>query len=63
VHRVIRSWLKDSAPTVAPFVILYGGSVNLKNAAELSQSPNWMACWSAERRSIPVAGRSLCAPP
>src|SRR6267378_587180 len=27
------------------------------------QSPSWMACWWAERRSIPVPGRSLCAPP
>ena len=35
VHRAIRGWLKDNAPTVVPFVILYGGSVNLKNAAEL----------------------------
>ena len=35
VHRTIRGWLKDNAATVAPFLILYGGSVNLKNAAEL----------------------------
>ena len=35
VHRAIRDWLKDHAPIVAPFLILYGGSVNLKNAAEL----------------------------
>jgi len=35
VHRAIRSWLKDHAVTAAPFVILYGGSVNSKNAAEL----------------------------
>ena len=35
VHRVIREWLKTRAVTAAPFVILYGGSVNLKNAAEL----------------------------
>ena len=35
VHRAIRGWLKDHAPIVAPFLILYGGSVNLKNAAEL----------------------------
>ena len=35
VHRAIRGWLKDHAVTVAPFVVLYGGSVNLKNVAEL----------------------------
>jgi triosephosphate isomerase len=35
VHAAIRAWLKDRAVTAAPFVILYGGSVNLKNAAEL----------------------------
>jgi triosephosphate isomerase len=35
VHRAIRAWLKQHAVTAAPFVILYGGSVNLKNAAEL----------------------------
>jgi len=51
VHRVIRSWLKDSAPTVAPFVILYGGSVNLKNAAELLAEP--------ELDGVLVGGASL----
>jgi len=35
VHRAIRAWLKALAVTAPPFVILYGGSVNLKNAAEL----------------------------
>lgn len=35
VHRAIRAWLKAHAVTAPPFVILYGGSVNLKNAAEL----------------------------
>jgi len=35
VHRAIRAWLKARAVTAPPFVILYGGSVNLKNAAEL----------------------------
>ena len=35
VHRVIRGWLKEHAVTAAPFVILYGGSFNLKNVAEL----------------------------
>jgi triosephosphate isomerase len=35
VHRAIRAWLKERAVTAAPFVILYGGSVNLKNVAEL----------------------------
>ena len=35
VHRAIRGWLKDQAVIATPFVILYGGSVNLKNVAEL----------------------------
>ena len=36
VHRAIRAWLKDHVATeVARFWILYGGSVNLKNVAEL----------------------------
>jgi triosephosphate isomerase len=35
VHSAIRGWLKDHAVTATPFVILYGGSVNLKNVAEL----------------------------
>jgi triosephosphate isomerase len=35
VHHAIRGWLKNNAPTIAPFLILYGGSVNLKNVAEL----------------------------
>ena len=35
VHRAIRGWLTDHAVTAAPFVILYGGSVNLKNVGEL----------------------------
>ncbi|HKA59595.1 MAG TPA: triose-phosphate isomerase [Gemmatimonadales bacterium] len=35
VHRAIRAWLRAHAVTASPFIILYGGSVNLKNAAEL----------------------------
>jgi len=35
VHRAIRRWLKEKAVTATPYVVLYGGSVNLKNAAEL----------------------------
>ena len=35
VHAAIRTWLKQHAVTAAPQVILYGGSVNLKNVAEL----------------------------
>lgn len=35
VHKAIRAWLKQKAVTAAPFLILYGGSVNLKNIAEL----------------------------
>ena len=37
VHRAIRAWLKDR--TIAPIRILYGGSVNVKNAAELLAQP------------------------
>jgi len=33
VHQGIRSWLRQHAPSVSR--ILYGGSVNLKNVAEL----------------------------
>ena len=50
-HRAIRSWLKDHAVTVPPFVILYGGSVNLKNAAELLAEP--------ELDGVLVGGASL----
>ena len=35
VHRVIRGWLKDHTPAGSRSRILYGGSVNAKNAAEL----------------------------
>ena len=35
VHHAIRTWLKEKAVTAAPYVVLYGGSVNLKNVAEL----------------------------
>lgn len=35
VHHAIRGWLKQKAVTAAPYVVLYGGSVNLKNVAEL----------------------------
>jgi len=35
VHQAIRGWLKKQAVTTAPHVVLYGGSVSLKNAAEL----------------------------
>ena len=35
VHRSIRQWLKEKAVTAGPFVVLYGGSVNGKNVAEL----------------------------
>jgi triosephosphate isomerase len=35
VHRAIRGWLKEHVSSAAGFVILYGGSVNLKNTAEL----------------------------
>ncbi len=35
VHAAIRAWLKEHAVTAPPFVVLYGGSVNLKNATEL----------------------------
>jgi len=35
VHRTIRAWLKDRSSAGAKSRILYGGSVNAKNAAEL----------------------------
>lgn len=35
VHRAIRTWLKEHIPATPRFLILYGGSVNLKNVAEL----------------------------
>jgi len=35
VHRTIRGWLQENVSSAAGFVILYGGSVNLKNTAEL----------------------------
>jgi triosephosphate isomerase len=51
VHRAIRRWLKDHAVTAAPFVVLYGGSVNLKNVAELLAEP--------ELDGVLVGGASL----
>jgi triosephosphate isomerase len=51
VHKAIRSWLKAHAPSVARFVILYGGSVNLKNVAELLAEP--------ELDGVLVGGASL----
>jgi len=51
VHRAIRGWLKGMLRTVVPFVILYGGSVNLKNAAELLAEP--------ELDGVLVGGASL----
>src|SRR5438046_2747402 len=51
VDRAISGWLKGNAPAVAPFVILYGGSVNLKNAAELLAEP--------ELDGVLVGGASL----
>ena len=35
VHQAIRAWLKKHVPSTPRFLILYGGSVNLKNVAEL----------------------------
>lgn len=35
VHRTIRAWLTDRTPTGTRSLILYGGSVSAKNAAEL----------------------------
>jgi len=51
VHRAIRRWLKGHPTTATPFVILYGGSVNLKNAAELLAEP--------ELDGVLVGGASL----
>jgi triosephosphate isomerase len=49
VHRSIRAWLKAHAPNVLR--ILYGGSVNLKNTAELLAEP--------ELDGVLVGGASL----
>ncbi|MGH7530503.1 MAG: triose-phosphate isomerase [Gemmatimonadales bacterium] len=49
VHRAIRAWL--AGRTGAPVTILYGGSVNLKNAAELLAEP--------ELDGVLVGGASL----
>lgn len=35
VHRAIREWLRTNVSRSVAFLILYGGSVNLKNVAEL----------------------------
>jgi len=49
VHRAIRRWLSDRAITTSR--VLYGGSVNLKNAAELLAEP--------ELDGVLVGGASL----
>ncbi len=51
VHEAIRTWLQEHVPAVARFLILYGGSVNLKNAAELLAEP--------ELDGVLVGGASL----
>lgn len=51
VHAAIRAWLKEHAVTQTPHVILYGGSVNLKNVAELLAEP--------ELDGVLVGGASL----
>jgi triosephosphate isomerase (TIM) len=51
VHKAIRAWLKQRAVTTTPYVILYGGSVNLKNVAELLAEP--------ELDGVLVGGASL----
>jgi triosephosphate isomerase (TIM) len=51
VHRSIRGWLKTHASSAAAFLILYGGSVNLKNTAELLAEP--------ELDGVLVGGASL----
>ena len=49
VHRAIRAWLTDR--TIAPVRVLYGGSVNLTNVAELLAEP--------ELDGVLVGGASL----
>ena len=51
VHRVIRLWLKNHTPAGSRSRILYGGSVNAKNAAELLAQP--------ELDGVLVGGASL----
>ena len=51
VHRAIRAWLKEHVPATPRFLILYGGSVNLKNVAELLAEP--------ELDGVLVGGASL----
>lgn len=51
VHRTIRAWLKDRTATGARSMILYGGSVSPKNAAELLAEP--------ELDGVLVGGASL----
>lgn len=51
VHRAIRGWLKLRIPAGASSRILYGGSVNAKNAAELLAQP--------ELDGVLVGGASL----
>jgi len=53
VHRVIRAWLRDHTPAGSRARILYGGSVNAKNAAELLAEP--------ELDGVLVGGASLDA--
>ncbi len=51
VHRAIRAWLRPRIPTGANSRILYGGSVNAKNAAQLLAEP--------ELDGVLVGGASL----
>ena len=53
VHRTIRSWLTDRMPAGTHSRILYGGSVNARNAAELLAQP--------ELDGVLVGGASLDA--
>jgi len=53
VHRVIRLWLRDHTPPGARARVLYGGSVNASNAAELLAEP--------ELDGVLVGGASLDA--
>ena len=51
VHKEIRTWLEKHVASTPRFLILYGGSVNLKNVAELLAEP--------ELDGVLVGGASL----
>jgi len=59
VHRAIRGWLKENAPTVAPFVILLWRQRESKECRRASGEPELDGVLVAERRSIPAGWAQL----